>query len=93
MRPRAMMATSGRFRSGEPNLPPMAPMLLRVMVPPSISAVLSLLCDAISCNRVNSFVIWCNHSQSDQIVKETKHKTTIFTGQSSHSLGSGAITV
>lgn len=58
MRPSAIMATSGKLRSGEPNLPPMAPMLLSVMVPPAISSVLSLLCDAISCRRDNSFVIW-----------------------------------
>lgn len=83
MRPRAMIATSGRFRSGEPNLPPIAPMLLSVMVPPSISAALSLLCDAISCNLANSFVIWCNYGQGDKKFRGRKHETAMYTGQSS----------
>jgi hypothetical protein len=83
------MATSGRFRSGEPNLPPMAPMLLSVIVPPSISAALSLFCDAISCNRANSFVIWCNETQDNQNIRQKRHTTMTaegLTGQSSNSL-------
>ena len=69
-----MIATSGRLRTGEPNLPPMAPMLLSVMVPSVISLVLSLLFDAISCNRDNSFVILCNHGNK---FRQASTKTTI----------------
>ena len=57
IRPIAIMATSGKFSTGEPNLPPMAPMLLKVIVPPVMSSVLSLLFDANVCNLDNSFVI------------------------------------
>lgn len=64
IRPIAMMATSGKFRRGEPNLPPIAPMLLNVIVPPDISSGLSLLVKANCCNRDSSFVIWSNHKQA-----------------------------
>lgn len=57
IRPIAIMAASGRFITGEPNLPPMVPMLLNVIVPPVTSSVLSLLFDANLCNLDTSFVI------------------------------------
>jgi len=40
------MATSGTFKRGDPNLPPIAPMLLIVIVPPEISSDVSLLFEA-----------------------------------------------
>jgi hypothetical protein len=48
--------------------------LLRVMVPPPISALLSLLCDAISCNLANSFVICCNPQVKTVRSLAEKHK-------------------
>jgi hypothetical protein len=52
------MATSGMFSSGEPNLPPIEPMLLKVMVPPVTSSVFNLLCVANSYSLDNSLVIY-----------------------------------
>lgn len=46
MRPRAMMQTSGVFTNGEPNFPPIAPILLNVVVPPDKSSGLSLFAKA-----------------------------------------------
>uniref|UniRef100_A0A2P2JXB3 Uncharacterized protein n=1 Tax=Rhizophora mucronata TaxID=61149 RepID=A0A2P2JXB3_RHIMU len=56
----AMIATSGKLTRGAPNFPPIAPMLLRVIVPPVISSGLSLLCNADCCSLDNSFVIWAH---------------------------------
>ncbi|GER52167.1 tRNA 2-thiocytidine biosynthesis protein TtcA [Striga asiatica] len=55
--PIAIIETSGTLIRGEPNFPPIAPILLRVIVPPVISSVLSLLARANCCSRDNSFVI------------------------------------
>lgn len=55
--PIAMMATSGKFRRGDPYFPPIDPMLLNVIVPPDISPGLSLLFNANCCKRESSFVI------------------------------------
>jgi hypothetical protein len=52
----------------------MEPMLLSVMVPSVISVLLSLLFEAISCNRDNSFVIWCNHVDK---FRQVSRKTTM----------------
>lgn len=57
IRPIAMIDTSGKLSKGEPNFPPMAPILLKVIVPPDISSGLSLLSIASSCKRESSFVI------------------------------------
>lgn len=42
----AIMETSGTLMRGEPNFPPIAPILLKVKVPPDISLELSLLARA-----------------------------------------------
>lgn len=60
IRPTAIMATSGKFSTGQPNFPPMAPMLLKVIVPSVMSSVVSLLFDANFCNLDSSIVIWQN---------------------------------
>lgn len=52
------METSGTLMRGEPNFPPIAPILLKVKVPPDISSELSLLARANSWSRASSFVIW-----------------------------------
>lgn len=57
IRPIPMMATSGEFMSGQPNFPPIPPILLRVIVPPDISSGLSLFILANFCSRDSSFVI------------------------------------
>lgn len=57
IRPIAMMDTSGKLSKGEPNFPPMAPILLNVIVPPDMSPGLSLFSIANSCKRDSSFVI------------------------------------
>lgn len=61
IRPIAIMDTSGKLRSGEPNFPPIAPILLNVIVPPQISTGLSLLPSANCCNLDSSFVIYKPH--------------------------------
>lgn len=58
IRPIAIMETSGELRSGEPNFPPIAPILLKLTVPPDTSRGERLLANANCCNRVRSFVIW-----------------------------------
>ncbi len=42
IRPIATIATSGTLMMGEPNLPPIAPKLETVIVPPEISSVASM---------------------------------------------------
>jgi len=54
----AIMETSGRLTSGEPNFPPIAPMLLKVIVPPHISSEVNLLFEANCCNLASSLVIY-----------------------------------
>lgn len=60
IRPMAIMETSGRLSSGEPNFPPIAPMLLKVIVPPHISSEVNLLSEANRCNLASSLVIFVN---------------------------------
>lgn len=52
------MQTSGVFTNGEPNFPPIAPMLLKVIVPPAKSLGLSLFANANLLSRESSFVIY-----------------------------------
>lgn len=54
----AIMETSGTLMRGEPNFPPIAPILLNVIVPFDISSDVSLLARAKICSRDSSFVIW-----------------------------------
>lgn len=71
IRPIAIMDTSGKLRSGEPNFPPIAPILLNVIVPPQISTGLSLLPSANCCNLDSSFVIYKSHLEI--CISKVKH--------------------
>lgn len=55
--PNAMMEASGTLIRGDPNFPPIAPILLKVILPPDISSELSLLARANCCSRESSIVI------------------------------------